>query len=52
MNNWFHKYVYKRNYSSEIGCILRKDYEDGKIRTEKEFLEVLNHVLSGCKEIQ
>lgn len=51
LNNWLHKYVYKRNYSNEIGCILRKEYEGGKIRTEKDFLEVQNHVLSDSKEI-
>ncbi len=52
LNNWLHKYVYKRNYGNKIGCILRKVYEDGKIRTEKEFVEVQNHVLSDSKEIQ
>lgn len=52
LNNWLHKYVYKRNYGNKIGCILRKAYEDGKIRTEKEFVEVQNHVLSDSKEIQ
>ncbi len=51
LNNWLHKYIYKRNYSNEIGCILRKEYEGGKIRTEKDFLEVQNHVLSDSKEI-
>lgn len=51
LNNWLHKYVYKRDYSNKIGCILRKGYEDGKIRTEKEFVEVQNHVLSDSKEI-
>ena len=51
LNNWLHKDSYKRNYSNEIGCILRKEYEDGKIRTEKDFLEVKNHVLSDGKEI-
>lgn len=52
LNNWLHKYVYKRDYGNKIGCILRKEYEDGKIRTEKEFVEVQNHVLSDSKEIQ
>ena len=37
MNNWLHKYVYKRDYASRIGCSLRMAYEDGIIRTEKEF---------------
>ncbi len=51
MNNWLHKYVYKRNYASGIGCSLRMAYEDGTIRTEKEFREVLGHVLSDSKKI-
>lgn len=51
LHNWLHKYVYKRDYGNKIGCILRKEYEDGKIRTEKEFVEVKNHVLSDSKEI-
>lgn len=51
LNNWLHKYVYKHNYSNEIGCILRKEYEGGKIRTEKDFLEVQNNVLSDSKKI-
>ena len=51
LHNWLHKYVYKRDYGNKIGCILRKEYEDGKIRTEKEFVEVQNHVLSDSKEI-
>lgn len=51
LNNWLHKYVYKRNYTINIGFLLRNEYEDGKIRNEKEFLEVLNHVLLNCKKI-
>lgn len=51
INNWLHKYVYKRMYNNDVGCILRKEYEDGRIRTEKEFKEVLDRVLSGGKEI-
>ena len=51
LNNWLHKYVYKREYNNAVGCILRKEYENGKIRTEGEFKEVLYRVLSDCKEI-
>ena len=51
LNNWLHKYIYKKNYNNMIGCTLRKAYESGKIRTEQEFKEVLHHVLSDCKEI-
>ncbi len=51
LNNWLHKYIYKRGYGNELGCALRKEYEDGKIRTEKEFKEVQSSVLFDCKEI-
>lgn len=50
LNNWFHKYLYKKNSDNEIGKLLRRLYENAKIRTESEFKEVLNDVLSGCKE--
>lgn len=46
MNNWLHKYVYKRGYPDGIGKIMRKEYETGKIINEKKFLEVMNDVLS------
>lgn len=52
LNNWLHKYVYKRYSSLEIGQILRSRYESGKIRTEKEFVEVLKDVLSGSQGLQ
>lgn len=51
LNNWLHKYVYKKNDDDHIGCILRRKYEEGKIRSEEEFKEVLNSVLSDCKKI-
>lgn len=51
LNNWLHKYKYKRKYNDIIGCTLRKEYENGMIRFENEFLEVLNCVLSDSKEI-
>ena len=34
-----------------IGRTLRKEYENGKIRLENEFMEVLKRVLSDSKEI-
>lgn len=52
LNNWLHKYVYKRQKSLEIGRILRNNYENGNIRTEKEFVEVFNDVLSDSKRLQ
>lgn len=51
MNNWLHKYVYKRGYKEEAGCALRMAYENAEIKNEKEFKEVLKSVLSGSKEI-
>lgn len=51
LNNWLHKYVYKRKYNDMIGRTLRKEYENGKIRLENEFMEVLKRVLSDSKEI-
>lgn len=51
MNNWLHKYLYKREYSDSVGRILRREYENGKILNEQGFQEVLRNVLSGGKEI-
>ena len=48
LNNWLHKYVYKRKYENHIGSMLRWAYEDAGIRNESEFTEVLGSVLSGC----
>lgn len=50
MNNWLHKYIYKRNYDDDVGLCLRKEYENAKIRNENEFKERLYYVLSNCKE--
>ena len=47
-NNWLHKYIYKKDYDSEIGLKLRKLYESAKIQTEYDFKETLEHVLSDC----
>ncbi len=47
-NNWLHKYIYKKNYENKVGCQLRKLYENGTIRTEQEFKEAMEHVLSDC----
>lgn len=50
LNNWLHKYVYKKKYGDSIGCVLREDYEKGKIKTENEFKEMLNNVLLNSKK--
>lgn len=39
-NDWLHKYSYKY-LDSSVGVSLRGFYEEGAIRSEKEFLEVL-----------
>lgn len=51
MNNWLHKYLYKRGYSDSVGRTLRQEYESGRILKELEFEEVLKHVLSDSEEI-
>jgi putative GTP pyrophosphokinase len=50
LNNWLHKYLYKKSSDNEVGKLLRQHYENAKIRTENEFKEVLNDVLSSRKE--
>ena len=52
LNNWLHKYVYKRGYKNQVGYHLRHEYECGKIKNEYEFREVLEDVLSDCEEIR
>ena len=48
-NDWLHDKFYKRGYDKFIGQILRKYYEDGKIKSVEEFEEVLAYVLSGSE---
>lgn len=50
-NDWMHDKFYKRGYDNQIGIILRKLYEGGKIKSVKEFEEVLANVLFNCKKI-
>lgn len=45
LNNWLHDYLYKKNYPIETGKIMRDKYENGLIRNEYEFKEVLDNVL-------
>ena len=47
MNNWLHKYLYKKGYGCEVGQRLRALYESGQIKNESEFREVMAHVLRG-----
>jgi hypothetical protein len=43
------KEQYKKNYPVETGKIMREKYENGLIRNEHEFKEVLNNVLFSSK---
>ena len=52
LNNWLHKYVYKRGYKNQVGYCLCQEYECGKIKNESEFREVLGNVLSDYEEIR
>ena len=45
LNNWLHDYLYKKDYPVETGKIMREKYENGLIRNEYEFKEVLNNVI-------
>lgn len=45
LNNWLHKYLYKKGYPLDIGRELRARYECGEIINENEFKEALDNVL-------
>lgn len=49
INNWLHAYLYKKGYPNEVGQLMRKHYEEGKIRNVGEFEEVLKDVLCRCE---
>lgn len=51
LNNWLHKYIYKKSYPSNIGQLIKQAYDVGKIRNEEEFKEVLKDVLLNSKEV-
>lgn len=50
LNNWLHKYIYKKSYPLELGQKLRLLYEQGSIRNEEEFKEAMSSVLRSCEE--
>lgn len=52
LNNWLHKYLYKKQYPLAVGAQMRTLYEQGKIKNEAEFQEVLSDVLRCGKERQ
>lgn len=47
-----HKYLYKKQYPLAVGAQMRTLYEQGKIKNEAEFQEVLSDVLRCGKERQ
>ncbi|MDO4622581.1 MAG: hypothetical protein Q4B22_06475 [Eubacteriales bacterium] len=49
LNNWLHKYLYKKKYDNSVGCKLREAYENARIFSESDFKEVLKGVLSSGK---
>ena len=51
LNDWLHDKFYKRGYDSSCGQLLRKYYENGKIKSAEELDEVLEDVLYHCKKI-
>ena len=48
LNNWLHKYLYKKTVDSSIGAFLRMRYEAGLTHDEAEFRRELADALSGC----
>lgn len=51
INNWLHKFIYKKSYDNSIGQYLRKTYENAGIKNENDFKEELKNVLFGGKKI-
>ena len=51
LNDWLHDKFYKRGYDSSCGQLLRKYYENGKIKSAEELEEALEDVLYHCKKI-
>lgn len=51
LNDWLHIYLYKYEKNNNIGILLREKYENGEIRSEEEFKEVLKNVLLNSKKI-
>ena len=49
LNNWLHKYLYKKSYPYSVGKNLRKRYEAGMIREEDDFRKELGNVLSDSE---
>lgn len=50
-NDWLHDRFYKRGIDDYVGQELRKQYENGKIKSAEELEEVLENVLYHSKKI-
>lgn len=50
-NGWLHDRFYKRGIDDCVGHVLRKQYENGKIKSAEELEEVLENVLYHSKKI-
>ena len=48
LNNWLHSFLYQKGYDNSVGKRMRQEYELGNIKSDIDFEEVLNNVLSGC----
>lgn len=48
LNNWLHDYLYKKNLPDSIGREMRDKYECGLIKSENDFKEEFENVLSNC----
>lgn len=51
LNDWLHIHLYKNIEDNNIGKFSREKYDNGEIKDEEEFKEVLEYVLSNSKEI-
>ncbi|MFT8339828.1 MAG: hypothetical protein ABF652_00185 [Clostridium beijerinckii] len=51
INDWLHIHLYKHIKDNNIGKLLREKYDNGEIKDEEDFKEVLEYVLSNSKEI-
>ena len=51
INDWLYIHLYKHIKDNAIGKVLRDKYDNGEIKDEEDFKEMLEHVLSNSKEI-
>lgn len=51
INDWLHVHLYKYEKNSNIGELLRKKYDNGKIKNEVDFKEAMKNMLSSGEEI-